>query len=56
MVKNYEKSSNLKKVERGLSEMAKNQTNIQELDIFMILRSYTVIFSNFRNSKTVNLI
>ena len=56
VVKNYEKSSNLLKVERGLSEMAKNQPNMGKLYIFINHRSKTKIFSNIWIFKTFNLI
>ena len=52
MVKNYEKSSNLIKVERGLSEMAKNQPNMGKLYIFINHRSKIYIFCNIWNFKT----
>ena len=56
VVKNYEKSSNLLKVERGLSEMVKNQPNMGKLYIFINHRSKTQIFCNIWIFKTFNLI
>ena len=56
VVKNDKKSSNLLKVEMGLSEMAKNQPNMGKLYIFVNHRSKTQIFSNICIFKTFNLI